>query len=157
MVSSSLTRILPLVVTLLSCTESAEPTVVRDIGDVFGGGVIVSIAKDGSGAQHGVVVAPDELSASVSWTYGGELCAAYTGGGHDDWVLPDVSDLMSMVKNTSAINSTLSAKGDTLRTGVYWSGREFDKTDAWYVSFVNGSANSASKNQAFRIRAVRRF
>lgn len=144
-------------VVMMSCSQTTAPTTAHQVGEVYGGGLVVSVSMDGSGVQHGLIISLNSLSSGAGWTRAGDMCKNFAAGGHNDWVVPDVSDLREVYDGLSVLNPALKTVGDTLGPHVYWTSREYDKSDAWYVSFVNGGANHASKAEAYRVRAVRRF
>jgi hypothetical protein len=89
--------------------------------------------------------------------------------GHQDWLVPHVKELQSIVnyQNTplaasSAFHNNCVA-GATVLTGsctfvsVYWSSTTWanSTTQAWGVNFNLGDVSPYSKGTAFRVRAVR--
>ena len=87
------------------------------------------------------------------------------------WYLPAIDELIAIIDNQSAINSTLSAKGyATLDEGStnagwfpYWTSTQYDTEKAYcltmsfvYDDYIFNSPRSAKKN-TWRVRAIRAF
>jgi hypothetical protein len=80
--------------------------------------------------------------------------------GHDDWHLPDIYELMSIVHcnthhpsiDSDDFRATPSNRFWTISTYVSGSG---DTADAWTVSFADGEVDNAQKDQQSSVRCVR--
>lgn len=111
---------------------------------------------------------------AYSWA---EAFAVHVGGlneanfaGHNDWRLPNVKELQSIVNYqnfapavSSAFNNNCAA-GATVLTGScsvgngYWSSTTYTSAPvgAWFVNFIDGGVNVGSKSTFFiQVRAVR--
>ncbi len=78
-------------------------------------------------------------------------------GGHADWRLPSLWELMTIVdydESNPAINGEVFP--DTL-SSLFWSGSPFANLSdvAWYVHFRHGNANGSSRDDARSVRLVR--
>ena len=107
-------------------------------------------AKDGNGAgcNSGAKIA---WSAAITWAEG------LTFATHDDWRLPNVKELQSIVDygtSTPAINTTYFPN---TQFNYYWSSTTFTTLSfiAWYVDFLGGYVNGTSKPTTIYVRAVR--
>ncbi|MDR1787688.1 MAG: DUF1566 domain-containing protein [Treponema sp.] len=78
-------------------------------------------------------------------------CAAYDGGGCDDWFLPGKEELNLMYTNLKQ-----QGLGGFSRRS-YWSSSEIAGNSAWYQSFASGSQDYYSKDSDCSVRAVRAF
>lgn len=79
--------------------------------------------------------------------------------GHDDWRLPNRTELESLVDIEAASNPTIdtTAFPNTPPSQWYWSSttNADDPAFAWYVAFDGGGAGYYGKNTAGRVRLVR--
>jgi hypothetical protein len=80
-----------------------------------------------------------------------KLCNDLTVGAFSDWYLPSKDELGLMYANLKAY-SVGGFVGN-----YYWSSSEIDNRDAWVQYFPNGSQDNDDKDNAYRVRAVRRF
>ncbi len=76
-------------------------------------------------------------------------CASFGEG----WYLPSRDELAAISESYTAINNTLSAKGDPLAV-YHWSSSEKDFQFAWYVDVKSGGSNNFSKRNNSFVRAV---
>ena len=107
-------------------------------GEAFGGGVVFHVYKDGSGAEHGLIVALTNQSDSQVWSNvtdqlagatsiwdglansnaivaqaghissAAKLCLDYEAGGFTDWYLPSNAELTILWNNIYNVNKGLS-------------------------------------------------
>lgn len=86
---------------------------------------------------------------------GGEVCGF---AGYQDWRIPNVKELQSIVDYSKVIPSASSVPGPT-RNSATWTattvGGGSDNHLAWYVAFNNGEVRASSKTNTLFIRAVR--
>ncbi len=91
------------------------------------------------------------------WESAIAYCEGLDLAGFDDWRLPNVRELESLV-DYSRYNPTIDAAAfpDTALTD-YWSSTNMADypTRAWFVNFFNGYGGSNYKSFAYHVRAVR--
>jgi hypothetical protein len=92
------------------------------------------------------------------WKAALERCRDLSWGGHDDWRLPDATELRSIVNNRRT-NSSVdpAAFPHTPSNAPHWtsSTRSTDPAEAWVVSFYSGSVIPAAKPTLDLARCVR--
>lgn len=149
------------------------------IGESYFGGIIFYL--DGTG-QHGLVSALSDQSAGAVWgcyplkiggtssafgtgnqntnaivagcaTYGiaARICYNLVLNGFSDWFLPSKNELLLMYSNLK-----MAGLGN-FSDNYYWSSSEETNLYALYVSFIDGSMSTYTKEGALRVRAVRAF
>ena len=88
---------------------SAVPTL--SIGTDYQGGKVAYLLVSGdegydANTQHGIIVAPDNLSTSTTLDNAITLANNYTGGGYTNWFLPNIAQLEKVFLNRNAIGYT---------------------------------------------------
>lgn len=88
-----------------------------------------------------------------------DLCYDYTGNGKTDWYLPSKDELNSIYSNMTLINNSISGNPscNILSSDYYWSSTEVSSSTAFAQTFSNGTQAAQSKNNTYRVRAVRSF
>jgi hypothetical protein len=157
------------------------------IGDSYQGGKIAYIFQYGdpgfiSGETHGLITPINDQSNGIRWyngsyivtgaigtalgtgnsnssiiisnqgvgSYAAKLCYDLTIGGYTDWYLPSKDELNKLYLNKSIIGGFANAD--------YWSSSEYNSTQAWGQSFINGyQGYGGTKNSSYNVRAVRSF
>ena len=157
------------------------------IGDLYGGGIIVSTWKDGSG-EHGLIASltdltpaawdsllftqigaespyngNDNTSAIVGWPGTGNcaalICANYNGGGYSDWYLPARWELEQCYNALMIVGRVLGA-ANNFKPGFYWSSTEWAYNNggyAWFEDFARGYNSLSTNDGVYNVRAVRRY
>ncbi|MBS1617449.1 MAG: DUF1566 domain-containing protein [Bacteroidetes bacterium] len=130
------------------------------IGELYGGGVIADLWKEDKGGEHGIIVAPGDVSDSLPWCQAttkaigraaesvadgpadskataalyphsaAALCSSYSGGGYHDWYLPSIAELNIIYGNMRWMRTALGAHG-VIRDFLYWSATEYDAGGSW--------------------------
>lgn len=85
-----------------------------------------------------------------------KLCSDYTSGGYSDWYLPSLWELNQCFDEILIVNTVL---GDIngFSQSLYWASTELYNNNAWLIGFETGNYANYSKNNAYSVRAVRRF
>jgi len=92
----------------------------------------------------------------VTWESAITMCETLSLGGHDDWQLPNINELKTIIdrnKVDPAIDNSFINIGD----GNYWSSTSVkdDEYNAWVVDFRDGNLNDTSKSSENYVRCVR--
>ena len=98
------------------------------------------------------------LGERVNWKTAKKVAEAYRGGGHDDWRLPTIEELITLIdfsRFNPAANTDLFPD---MKSSWYWSST-LDASSpgdfAWCVGFSYGYVNGSSQYDAAFVRAVR--
>ena len=97
-----------------------------------------------------------------------KLCADYSGGGFTDWYLPSNRELYLLASQDILIDNLLDNDGDSNTNGFsqewilpiygsYWSSTESYDKGAYGYYFNFGNSGSSSKDNTFKVRAIRAF
>ena len=92
-----------------------------------------------------------------NWSQAESYCANKNTAGYDDWRLPNVKELLSIVSfanNNPAIDS---AYFPNTSASSYWSSTQSSNGPnlAWYVNFDQGVSFSVDKSNSYLVRCVR--
>ena len=100
----------------------------------------------------------DNLSSvKGEWSGAINYCEHLSLGGHDDWRLPNRSELITILdysKNNPSIKENVF---HNVAFEYYWSSSSemSDSSKAWYVTFSFGNVSQNSKTNHYNIRCVR--
>ena len=114
--------------------------------------------------------AEDRTAFPTNWTqtlYAGPMtwadaltnCNALNYGGHDDWRLPNIKELSSLV-DFEKVNPAIDTDAfPNTQSDGYWSSTSFQNdgkhSNAWSVDFFDGNMNSLDKTGTYYVRCVR--
>lgn len=101
--------------------------------------------KIGAGSKNTNLILDNCSDAEIA----AMICNEFSYNGYNDWYLPSKDELNKIYENKDLIGGTASA--------TYWSSSEYDKDMAWGQSFSTGSQNPLSKDNTFRVKAIRKF
>ena len=93
----------------------------------------------------------------VTYLEANSYCKALKLGGHDDWRVPTLKELLSIVDYKRHEPATLKEFKRVDQDKLYWSTTEYagKSTEFWGVVFENGETDSASAIYSRRVRCVR--
>lgn len=99
----------------------------------------------------------DNETPYKTWTESIDYCEALSLDGHDDWRLPNIKELTSLVDDSKpglAISDVFQYTGTS---EVYWSSTTSvsNSGHAWRVDFVNGYQSINNKGGSCYLRCVR--
>lgn len=101
------------------------------------------------------------ISSQFIWEDAISYCEALSFAGHEDWRLPNINELKTIVdrnkQKPSIVNGFVNTGTGTNNSYEYWSSTTAsgDKTYAWYISFDEGYVLAESKNIQKYVRCVR--
>jgi hypothetical protein len=84
-------------------------------------------------------------------------CAGLTLGGHTDWRIPSLRELLSIVDLSRASPAVNVASFPSTNSNAYWTGSVAVAPTplAWWVNFSDGAWDSAAPTEAYFVRCVR--
>ena len=98
----------------------------------------------------------DNASATKTWQNAINYCEDLTLGDYDDWRLPNINELTSIVDDTK-ISPSLSYVFKFFASNYYWSSTTYAGNSgyAWIVGFYYGFQNYYDKSYSLYVRCVR--
>lgn len=156
------------------------------VGELFGGGIVVAVWKE-DGEERGLVASLKDVSGAASYSSvvskavgvqgrspndgqantsalvsqgdvsgAAHLCSEFSDGGFSDWYLPSAWELHQCFQSVQILNTILDP-ADGFAFDSYWSSTETNQFNGVSLHFNLGYMNPNTKDNAFRVRAVRRF
>ena len=156
------------------------------VGEVYGGGIVVAVWKQ-NGIEKGLIASLTDVSSSAQYSSipgkligakaqspndgqanttaivaqgdksgAAHLCENYEAGGFSDWYLPSAWELNQCYNAATVVNSVLGST-DGFQFASYWSSTEVNYFNSVSYHFNLGFMNANTKDNDFRVRAVRRF
>ena len=96
---------------------------------------------------------------SVKKDYSGAkaYCRELSLGGHSDWKLPNIDELMSISDKNRVVEPAIKVIFKNTKNSYYWSSSEYvnDSSQAWLVYFSYGADNYNLKSGKTSVRCVR--
>ena len=101
------------------------------------------------------IIAQTGLPATTAYAAG--IARLFAGGGFSDWYLPALWELNMCYNSAAIVNKILGAtNGFSSLFNQYWSSTEFNASNAYSITFLNGGQNGLAKNSGgMNVRAVR--
>jgi hypothetical protein len=94
---------------------------------------------------------------SRSWKKAKEYCQDLSLDGFDDWRLPTIDELETILTKEKSNKYTKKALVDTTLSSYYWSSTTgaYNSGYAWQVDFSDGSTYGSDKTSNYYVRCVR--
>ncbi|CAA6826458.1 MAG: Unknown protein [uncultured Sulfurovum sp.] len=99
----------------------------------------------------------DAIGSSMTWTSAIMHCENLSLDGHNDWRLPNLNELTSLV-NDGRINPSIDTTVfENTASSFYWSSTTYVgyTSSAWRVNFYSGNQGYDSKTNSSYVRCVR--
>jgi len=95
-----------------------------------------------------------ESQDKMTWHDAMEYAEDLSEGGYDDWRLPTIEELTTLIDYTQTLPAT---NIPNIRSSTYWSSTTYasSTSSAWYVYFRSGSVGYGSKSYSYYVRCVR--
>jgi len=97
------------------------------------------------------------LGTQVNWEEAIEVCDSLLLEGYEDWRLPTLTELMSLIDEDN-FDPAIDAIFNNTASSQYWSSTTHlnNRYYAWFVNFFNGTQEGSYKNNNYYVRCVRR-
>ena len=138
-------------------TTSAYAAVFTDNGDLTVTDATTGLMWQQCTPEHIGVGCVGGGSVAYTWEQAITYCEGLSLGGFDDWRLPNIKELSSIVDTTKSSRAIqLTYFPDTMQDR-YWSSSTDagSTTDAWIVHFLLGVVGSNNKSDNYYVRCVR--
>jgi len=98
----------------------------------------------------------DNESVSKTWKSAIDYCENLTLGSYEDWRLPNINELTSLVDDSKS-NPSIDTVFQYTASSYYWSSTTYASSSghAWLVRFYYGFQYSNGKNYSSYVRCVR--
>jgi hypothetical protein len=122
--------------------------------------LFASFSKSGdivTDSNTGLQWQDDAIGTQMSWTQAIDYCENLTLGTHDDWRLPNLKELTSIVDDSRVNPSIDTSVFEHTASNHYWSSTTYagNSDGAWYVGFGRGFQGYGNKSNDYHVRCVR--
>ncbi len=98
----------------------------------------------GTGAANTLTI----VTACTDPLTAANICYSLVYGGYDDWYLPSLDEFSFLCTNKAFVPNV---------SGNYWTSSQFDSNWAWGRAMSTCNAFYQSKNNQYKVRAIRAF
>ena len=98
----------------------------------------------------------ETANTTYTWIDAIDYCKNLTHGGFDDWRVPNINELGTLIDDTKT-NPAIKSIFTYIATYYHWSSSTYpsDTSNARYVYFYDGFIDKYSKTNSFYVRCVR--
>ncbi|MEA1954127.1 MAG: DUF1566 domain-containing protein [Campylobacterota bacterium] len=106
-------------------------------------------------SSTGLVWQDDAIGSTTTWENAIDRCEALSLGGHDDWRLPNLRELTSLIDNTK-YDPSINMIFQNTASSYYWSSTSYASSSnyAWVVYFYSGGQYYGYKARSYYVRCV---
>jgi hypothetical protein len=108
--------------------------------------------SDGLGNTDAIIA---QTGAPATTAYAAGIARLYLGGGFTDWYLPAAWELNMCYNAATFVNRILGSNGFQTNNFNYWSSTEIAASNAWRVTFREGTGVPSSKTSGGGITSIR--
>ncbi len=97
------------------------------------------------------------LDTKKTWEEAIDYCESLSLGGYDDWALPNINELLSIVDFSQSSDFTNPIFRNSQK-GHFWSSTSYSRDEAWFVNFSNNNhfvKNKIDKNTSYFVRCIK--
>ena len=172
---------------LWNTTATGVPSIAHEIGDLYQGGIIVSVWEVG-GVQHGLIASLVDISTSSAWSnvtttlIGATAQNQTIGSGNATAIMAQTGATsgaaflchsyagggytdwylpaiweLQQCYNSAMIVNTVLGNTNGFQFVGYWSSTESGSGSAWFEYFNYGNSSYDGKTKSYSVRAVRRY
>jgi len=98
----------------------------------------------------------DAVGEDINWQGAIDRCKSLSLGGYNDWRVPNINELKSIV-DRSKLNPAIVDAFEHTQSNDYWSSTTHKgySSSAWFVYFYNGDVDGYRKDGSGYVRCVR--
>lgn len=111
------------------------------LGEIMPDGTVyVGVSPD---TGRAIFAMPHHLPSRMTWTEAQKAVTEQSFGGYSDWRLPTRNEMEHLFQTK------------VLSGGIYWSAKEYNRHDAWYLNCTTGLSGLGRKISEHLVRCIR--